>query len=202
MRKIVLLLTMGIIASYAYSQNRTITGIVTSPNKDPLPGVSVTIPGTNLGTVTNSNGIFSISIPPSAKSLEFSYLGFRGKTVAIGTGSSMSIALEQGVASQMDEIVVGAGGISSRKKDLGYSTTKVEGEKLTAGKATNIAAGLTGKVAGLKINAVNGGVNPSFRVVLRGQRSITGNNQALIVLDNVIVPNELLGISILKMFRM
>jgi len=193
MRKLVLLLVLGVTISYAYSQNRTIAGVVTSQNKEPLPGVSITIPGTNLGTVTNSNGIFSLNVPSSARSLEFSYIGFKGRTVAIGSGNSMNIILESGVASQMDEIVVGAGGISSKRKDLGYVTTRVDAEKLTAGKATNIAGALTGKVAGLKISATSGGVNPSYRVVLRGQRSITGNNQALIILDNVIVPNELLG---------
>lgn len=192
MRKLVMLLALGMLVSYAQAQNRTISGLVTSTSKSPLVGASVTVPGTNIGTVTNSNGMFSLSVPSSAKMLEISFVGYKLRTVPI-SGTTMNVTLEEGTQSQMEEVVVGAGGITSRKKELGYSTTKVDAQQLTAGKATNIAAGLTGKVAGLKINAVNGGVNPSFRVVLRGQRSITGNNQALIVLDNIIVPNELLG---------
>ncbi len=83
--------------------------------------------------------------------------------------------------------------MKAKKKDIGYATTTIGGDRLTATKPTTIQAGLAGKVAGLTISATNGGVNPSFRIVLRGQRSITGNNQALIVLDNVVVPSELLA---------
>jgi TonB-dependent SusC/RagA subfamily outer membrane receptor len=115
------------------------------------------------------------------------------KTVGIGSGNSINVVLEEGSVSQLDEVVVGAAGISSKKKDLGYATTKINADDLTRAKPTNLAAALTGKVAGLKISATSGGVNPSYRIVLRGQRSIGGNNQALIVLDNVIVPIELLG---------
>src|SRR5829696_6345684 len=193
MRKSLFTLILGIMAFMCHAQNRTLSGIITSPNKEPLPGVSVMIPGTNLGTVTNSSGSFSITVPSSARALELSSIGYKRKTVTIGSNNFLNVALEEGTESQLEEVVVGAGGIASRRKEQGYATTLVTAEKLTAAKPTNIAAALTGKVAGLKINATSGGVNPSFRVVLRGQRSLTGNNQALIVLDNVIVPNELLG---------
>jgi TonB-linked SusC/RagA family outer membrane protein len=180
-------------ALICHAQNRTLSGIVTAPNKDPLQGVSITVPGTNIGTVTNSRGMFSLSVPSSAKTVEVSSVGFKRKTVAIGSGTFLTVALEEGTESQLEEVIVGAGGIASRRREQGYATTLITSEKLTAAKPTNIAAALTGKVAGLKINATNGGVNPSFRIVLRGQRSLTGNNQALVVLDNIIVPNELLG---------
>ena len=80
-----------------------------------------------------------------------------------------------------------------RRKEIGTANSVIKAESLTAGQAVNVAGGLQGKVAGLQINATDGGVNPNFRVILRGQRSLTGNNQALLVLDNVIVPNEVLG---------
>ena len=193
MRKSLLVLLMGLLAYYAHAQNRTITGTVTSESNTPLIGASVSIPGTNLGTVTNQKGIFTITVPNSTKSLEISFIGYIGKTVDLGAENLVEIKLTPGAQSQLEEVVVGAGGISSKKKDQGYATTKISGEQITRSKPTNLAAALTGKVAGLKINATNGGVNPSYRVVLRGQRSLTGNNQALIVLDNVVVPNELLG---------
>lgn len=193
MRKSLFMLLLSSLVLICQAQNRTVSGIVTSPNKDPLQGVSVMIPGTNVGTVTNSSGSFSLSIPASAKTLELSSIGYKKRVVTLGSNNFINVAMEEGTESQLEEVVVGAGGIASRRKDQGYATTLVTSEKLTAAKPTNIAAALTGKVAGLKINATNGGVNPSFRVVLRGQRSLTGNNQALIVLDNVIVPNELLG---------
>lgn len=193
MRKPLLVLIMGMLVHFAQAQNRTITGNVTSPGKTPLVGASISIPGTNLGTVTNAQGVFSITVPPSTKSLEISFIGYKGKSVDLGADNLITIVLEEGSNSQLEEVIVGAGGISSRKKDQGYATTKINAEQITRSKPTNLAAALTGKVAGLKINATNGGVNPSFRIVLRGQRSLTGNNQALIVLDNVVVPNELLG---------
>jgi TonB-linked SusC/RagA family outer membrane protein len=193
MRKSLLVLVMGILTHFAHAQNRTITGTVTSESNAPLVGASVSIPGTNLGTVTNQKGIFTITVPNNVKSLEISFVGYVPKTVELGAENLIEVKLAPGVQSQLEEVVVGAGGISSRKKDQGYATTKITAEQITRSKPTNLAAALTGKVAGLKINATNGGVNPSYRVVLRGQRSLTGNNQALIVLDNVVVPNELLG---------
>src|SRR6185503_5868791 len=122
MRKLVLLLIMGIMVHYAHAQNRTLSGVVTSQTQAPLVGASVTVPGTNLGTVTNSNGMFSIVVPASAKSLEFSFIGHKGKTMGIGSGNSINVILEEGSVSQLDEVVVGAAGISSKKKDLGYAT--------------------------------------------------------------------------------
>jgi len=93
----------------------------------------------------------------------------------------------------MNEVIVTAGGIKSKRKEIGTANTVIKADMLVAGKSTNIAGGLQGKVAGLQISGTAGGVNPTFRLTLRGQRSLTGNNQALVVLDNVIVPNEVLG---------
>jgi TonB-linked SusC/RagA family outer membrane protein len=195
MRKFLLVLVMGILLHYAHAQTRTrvITGSVTSQSKTPLVGASVSIPGTSIGTVTNTQGMFTITVPANVKELEISFVGHKGKRVPLGEENLITVVLEEGPSSQLEEVVVGAGGISSRKKDQGYATTKINADDITRGKSTNIAAALTGKVAGLKINATNGGINPSYRLVLRGQRSLTGNNQVLVVLDNVIVPNELLG---------
>ena len=192
MRKVLFLLLLACTTLQSVAQNRTINGVVTTSAKDPLAGASVTVPGTNLGATTNAFGIYSLSVPAKVTTLQVSYLGFKVSTVAIGPGNSLNVTLIK-EESELDAVVISAGGIASRKRDLGYATTQVNAEKLTAAKPTNLAAALTGKVAGLKISATNGGVNPSFRVVLRGQRSLTGNNQALIILDNVIVPNELLG---------
>jgi TonB-dependent SusC/RagA subfamily outer membrane receptor len=93
----------------------------------------------------------------------------------------------------MNEVIVTAGGIKSKRKEIGTANTVVKPEQLIAGKSNSIAGGLQGKVAGLQISGTSGGVNPGFRLTLRGQRSLTGNNQALVVLDNVIVPNDILA---------
>jgi TonB-linked SusC/RagA family outer membrane protein len=89
--------------------------------------------------------------------------------------------------------VVSAGGLSVQKREQGYASTTVKAKELTQGKAINVASALSGKVAGLQVNTVGSGVNPTVRLVLRGNRSLLGNNQALIVIDNVIVPSAVLS---------
>jgi TonB-dependent SusC/RagA subfamily outer membrane receptor len=176
-----------------YAQNRTVTGTVTSKDDGlPLPGVSVTVTGTSIGTQTNAAGKYSLSVPASARNLTFSFIGFGKQEVPVGTGNVVNAALGSS-ASQLSEVVVTAGGIEARKKEQGYASTTVKPSSLTSTKPVNVVAGLNGKVAGLRINATSSGVNPNYRVVLRGMRSLTGNNDALIVVDNVIVPNAILS---------
>lgn len=196
MKKLLLasLCFLALFVSQSYAQSRTVTGVVTSKEDGlPLPGVTVTIVGAAGGTQTNGVGAYSIVVPASTTSLKFSFIGFTTQTLALpGTGAlNVSLATD---AKQLGEIVVtAAGGIQRKTRELGYQSTRVTGETLTQGKAPTLAAGLTGKVAGLQINAVSSGVNPNYRLVLRGNRSLTGNNQALLVLDNVITPSAVLG---------
>jgi TonB-linked SusC/RagA family outer membrane protein len=176
-----------------YAQNRTVTGTVTSKDDGlPLPGVSVTVSGTTIGIQTNASGKFSLNVPASAKSLRFSFIGFSTLELPIGTSGVVNAGLSSS-ASQLSEVVVTAGGIEARKKEQGYASTTIKPASLTSTKPVNVIAGLNGKVAGLRINATSSGVNPNYRVVLRGMRSLTGNNDALIVVDNVIVPNAILS---------
>ena len=107
MRKIVFFLWLAFIALQAVAQNRTVSGVVTSPAKEPLPGVSVLIPGVSRGTTTNAMGLFSLSVPARVTSLEFSYLGFKKVTVAIGSGNSMNVTL-QTEQSELETLVVSA----------------------------------------------------------------------------------------------
>ena len=196
MKRILLLcLTMvfTLVGSELWAQDRTVTGVVTSvEDGSALPGVNIILKGTTNGTATDADGRFSISVPPSGGTLVFSFIGLRSQEVEIGTRSSVDLQMEQDVT-QLSEVIVVAGGIESRKREMGYNATTLRTTQLTQAKPINVAAGLTGKVAGLQINTTTSGVNPTVRVVLRGNRSITGNNQALIVLDNVVVPNTILG---------
>jgi TonB-dependent SusC/RagA subfamily outer membrane receptor len=100
--------------------------------------------------------------------------------------------MEQEVT-QFNEVVITAGGLVVQKRELGNMATTVKSTDITQGKSQNAVAGLQGKVPGLLVSAVSSGVNPNYRVVLRGQRSLLGNNQALLVLDNVITPTSVLG---------
>lgn len=180
-------------ATAAYAQDRTITGTVTAQEDGlPIPGVSVKVKeASSLGTQTSSDGKFALKVPSNGKTLVFSYLGYATKEVAITSGN-LFIALESD-AKSLNEVVVTAGGLSATKAQLGTASTTVRAEQLTQAKPTNVAAALSGKVAGLQLNVVGSGVNPSYRLVLRGNRSLLGNNEALVVVDNVIVPSSILG---------
>lgn len=180
-------------ASQVFAQSRTVTGTVTAKDDGlPLPGVTVKVAGTTTGTQTSPSGKFTLSVPASAKSLTFSFVGFGNEIVAIPASGVVNAVLSSDTRN-LSEVVVTAGGLTATKGSQGYATTAIKPEVLTAGKATNVGAALSGKVAGLQVNAVSSGVNPTVRLVLRGNRSLLGNNQALLVMDNVIVPSSLLG---------
>ena len=180
------------VAVTAMAQDRTITGVVTSQeDKLPIPGASVKVRGTQIGVQTDSKGSFTLKVPANTTTLDVSFIGFTTQSVPI-RGNSVAIVLVPDSKS-LNEVVVTAGGLEVRKKEQGTVSTTVKSEALVAAKPVNVASGLIGKVAGLQINGTSSGVNPNYRVVLRGMRSLTGNNEALIVLDNVIVPNSILG---------
>jgi TonB-linked SusC/RagA family outer membrane protein len=199
MRKVVLILCVFCLAFVQLNaQTRTVTGKVTDDKGTPLRGVTVreVSPDKKViaTAVTSDAGTFSIKVSERARNLQFSSVGFMEQSTSIvGLRGALEVKLLTSVDNLAEVVVTTAGGLKTRRKDQGYASSTVSGEKLTAAKPTTIQAGLQGKVAGLQISATNGGVNPSFRIVLRGQRSILGNNQALIIVDNIIVPSELLA---------
>jgi hypothetical protein len=150
-------------------------GIVKDNTGTPLPSASIVISGTNIGTASDQNGHFSITAKNGAI-LIITALDHKSQEVRVAPNrASYDIQLESSVKT-MDELIVTAGGIKTKRREIGTATTVIGNGVLTAGKALNVAAGLQGKVAGLQISGTSGGVNPNFRLVLRGQRSLTGNN--------------------------
>lgn len=195
MRKILLvsLVLMTMLARQAWAQDRQITGKVTAEEDGTsLPGVSISIPGTNTGTITNQQGVYSLNVPTGTRTLSFSFVGFLSKRVDITSGSVVNVVLASD-SRQLNEVVITAGGLTAQRRELGNQSTTIRSQEITQGKASNIAAGLSGKVPGLIITGVSSGTNPNYRLVLRGNRSLTGNNQALIIIDNIISPNSILG---------
>ncbi|QIL39416.1 SusC/RagA family TonB-linked outer membrane protein [Pedobacter sp. HDW13] len=177
----------------AFAQERTVTGTVTSADdKLPIPGVSVKVQGTQSGAVTDASGKYAVRVPSGSTVLTFSFIGYAPQNRTIGGSSTVNVVLEADSKS-LSEVVVTGAGLTARKKELGAAQTTLSNASITQAKPTNLVSGLVGKVAGLNIQGVGSGVNPNYRVVLRGMRSLTGNNQALIVVDNVIVPNTILS---------
>jgi TonB-linked SusC/RagA family outer membrane protein len=178
-----------------------VSGKVLDEYSEPLIGASVSVVGGGVnasgtaitdGTITNVDGSFSFTTTKALPvQLKISYVGYAEQTIEY-TGRPVQVVMKENVEA-LDEVVVTAGGIFRSRREQGYTATRVTAEELTMSKPTSVGAGLTGKVAGLQVNAISSGVNPIFRLVLRGNRSLTGNNTALVVVDNTVVSSELLG---------
>ena len=191
----------------AFAQDRTVSGKVTDEGDgSSLPGVTVQVTGTTIGTQTDVNGNYSLTVPVTAKTLKFSFLGFQGQTITIGTSSSVDVSLVTD-ATQLGEVVVTALGIERRKDELGYAAASISNETLTTVNPVNVISGLQGKVSGLNITAVGSSVFEEVNINLRGIRSLTGNNSPLLVLDGIpadiaylssLNPNDIQNVSVLK----
>ena len=192
MRKLLTLFAVQVcIALCVTAQTQSVSGRIVDKTGSPIPNASIAIKGTRSATVADADGNFSMKANPGAL-LTVTAVSYKSFNIRSKSGTPMVITLED-AESLMNEVIVTAGGIKSKRKEIGTANTVIKSDLLVAGKSSNIAGGLQGKVAGLQISGTAGGVNPTFRLTLRGQRSLTGNNQALVVLDNVIVPNEVLG---------
>jgi len=170
------------------AQNKTINGVVTDEQKAPIPGVTIMVKGSKVGTQSDVDGKFKIQAAPENQ-LTFTYTGFEQKTVTVGSMSLLTVVL-QNANNNLKDVVVTALGISKSKRTLTYSTQTVEVQDLTKARDLNVANSLSGKVAGIDISRSSSGLGGSTRVTLRGDRSITGNNQALYVVDGVPIDNS------------
>lgn len=135
--------------------------------------------GTTIAVQTDVAGNYSINVPSENNVLSFAYIGYATRQFELSgiRPQTVNIALELD-SRGLDEVVITASGTTAQRRELGTAATTIKAEQVVQGKASNIAASLSGKVPGLQVSAVNGGVNPNYRLVLRGQRSITGDNQA------------------------
>ncbi len=208
MKKVALLLALILFGLQGlFAQTREISGTVTSSDDGaPIPGVSVVVKGTTLGTVTDMNGTFTLRIPGNAETLMFSFVGMNSLEVPVAGQTNFKILMYPATFG-VDEVVVTALGIQRQKRDLGYSTANINSEELTQAKSISVATGLQGKVAGLNIASLNSGVFEDVKINLRGIRSLTGNNNPMLLLDGVPVglgllntlnPNDVESINVLK----
>ncbi len=171
-------------------QKKEIKGKVTDQSGDPLPGVNVVVKGvSSIGTITDSEGNYSIEVPSDAKALEYSFIGMIPQTVVIGNSSVINVTLESSTES-LDEVVVTALGIKREVKALGFSAQEIGESELSAARETNLSSFLTGKVAGVQVSKTASGVGGSTVVTIRGNNSLTGNNQPLYVVDGIPIINE------------
>lgn len=168
------------------AQERTITGTVRNAgDASPIERATVQIKGTSAGTTTDSRGNFSIRASDN-QTIVVSAVGFGSVERKVGTQSTMAFELT-GTTTEMEGVVVTALGIRREEKALGYSVSKVKGEELTEALSNNWTNALTGKVAGINLIKSGGGPAGTNKIVLRGENSLNGTSEALIVLDGVII---------------
>ena len=178
------LAAMFLMVGTALAQTKVNGTVVSQEDNQPVIGVSVLVVGTNIGTVTDSNGAFSLTVPEGKSQLRFTYVGM--ETLEVSARPNMRIVLRNG-DTNLDEIVVTAMGISREKKALGYAVSEVNGDELikSRGGLSNPVNALQGKVAGLQISSGAGSMGGSSKVLIRGNNSLSGSNQPLFVVDGV-----------------
>ncbi|MDN5213427.1 SusC/RagA family TonB-linked outer membrane protein [Fulvivirgaceae bacterium BMA12] len=183
---LLLVLSFGIAPLQA--QN-VVTGKITDDLGQSLPGVNVQITGTQRGTVSDSNGAYSIDVPDGA-SLSFSFIGFLDQRQEVAGRSIVNVTLEADVR-QLSEVVVTALGVERQIKALQSSVTQVDGENFTMARENSLVNQLAGRVAGVNVSNISSGPAGSSRVVIRGAKTLGSNlNQPLYVVDGVPMTNN------------
>lgn len=178
-------------SSLQFMADERITGKVTSRvDGQPLPGVSILVKGTQQGTITDNEGRFVIQTSVSNPVLVFSFIGFKTLELVPGRQNNLDVTMEESTE-LLQEAVVTALGIKREKRSLGYSVGNVDGEALTQTPQNNVLNTLAGKVAGVQISQMGGGVGSSVSMIIRGANSLNNDNQPLFVIDGVPVANRM-----------
>ena len=196
-----LVLMVGLCA-FAIGQ-RTVTGVITdADNGDPLIGANVLVQGSSLGTITDIDGSYSLSVPDDAAALLVSYTGYTDQVIALGSSNTLNVSLAQGAL--LDEVVVVGYG-SQTKKEITSAVESISAEEFNQGPITDPAQLLQGKVAGLQVYNRGGDPNQAATIRLRGISTIGANVEPLVVIDGVIGaslanvdPNDIETIDVLK----
>lgn len=186
--RICIALLLILSAETGFAQTLQVTGIVQNQqNATPLPGASIVIKGSAHGTIADAQGRFSIQVNKS-DILHITDLGFESEDILIkGNERNLLITLKKS-ASDLNEVVVTALNISKEKKSLGYSVQELTSKDISEAKEPNLVNALSGKVAGVRVTNSQGDMGSS-RIIIRGETSISGNNQPLFVVDGVPVDN-------------
>ena len=194
MRKIGRLLVLSIccfITTVSFAQNQTISGTIRdAADNSPLPGVSVRIKGSRIGTTTSASGNFAITAK-RGQILVFSFLGYKNVELTVGDNTTVNLSLvETSDKQELSEVVVTAMDIKRNPRSLGYSVQKVDGTEIQETQRDNFLNSLGGRVAGLTIDPTSGVAGASTSIVLRGYNSLSLSNQPLFVVDGIIIDNS------------
>jgi TonB-linked SusC/RagA family outer membrane protein len=187
MRRFLSLFTMLMLCGVlAFAQTRVVSGKVTDKDGAAIPFATIRIKGSKFGVSADANGAYSLKVK-EGDIIQITANGIKITEATIGTQNNITTVVER-TTSELVGVVVTAFGTKRQPRELGYTTSKISAASINRVQGTNVATALSGKVAGLQITLANNSVSPSIRITLRGNRSILGNNQALLVVDDIEVP--------------
>ncbi len=191
MRKIIMLLCCLITGTTLFAQTRQLTGALYEVNtKNPVMSATIIVKGKNTSTVTDADGKFSITVPQGKVMLMVTSIGYETKEIPVNANDNNVTVMLAPTSADLQDVVVTALGIRKEKKALGYALTEVKGTELTEARSNNFMNNLVGKVPGLNVVSTATGAGGSSRVILRGNTSISGNNQPLYVVDGIPIDNS------------
>lgn len=190
MKRMLLFFCAMCIFSATFAQTRQVTGKVTGVNNQVVASASIKVKASNLATITNADGTFSLKAPNGSFVLQVSSIGYESKEVAVSASQSIvNVSLAE-QSTDLNEVVVTALGIKREKKSLTYASQQLAGEEIRRAAGPNFMEALSGKVAGIDIKVSASGVGGSTKAVLRGARSLSGTSEALYVIDGVPMVNN------------
>lgn len=202
-RSTMLLLIFGFAASVVFGQGKTITGVVSSQDEGPLPGVNIVIQGTQQGTMTGVDGSYSIAVPGPDAVLVFSFISYATQSVTVGDRTTINVTLLPELSSLDEVVVVGYG--TQQRREVTSSIATVQSEQFNRGSVNNPVQLIQGKISGLAISRPGGDPNGEFNIRLRGLSTIGANLGPLVVIDGIIGgdlnnvdPNDIESINVLK----
>ncbi|MEZ4919177.1 MAG: SusC/RagA family TonB-linked outer membrane protein [Saprospiraceae bacterium] len=190
-RLLTTLVLLFAVTSLVMAQSRTVVGTVSGDDGEALVGASVKVKGAQAGALTDLNGKYSVNVPSGSNTLVFTYTGYTTQEIELGASNVVDVVLKSGQV--LGEAVVTALGVSRDQKSLGYSIQEVDGDQFTQARDNNIVNSLSGKIAGVNVVSASGNVGSSSRITIRGNTSITGNNQPLFVVNGIPMDNTARG---------
>ncbi|MFI3322298.1 MAG: SusC/RagA family TonB-linked outer membrane protein [Rikenellaceae bacterium] len=186
-----LVLVFVMSATFVLAQTRQLAGTVRSADDNmPVAGATVIVTGTSTGAVTDENGNYVIKNVNGAVSLTVNFFGFEPAVAEVSPSATTQDFLLSADALNVQEVVVTGMGLTREKKALGYAVQEVDGEELAKVRTGNVVTSMSGRVAGVQITSASGQLGGGSRINIRGNTSLTGNNQPLFVVDGVPISNE------------
>ncbi len=185
-RSFLLFMALMFFETFAFAQTHVVSGTVKDETGAPVPFATVAETGTKNATTADANGVYTIKIKPNG-TLHFTATGFAAVNVT-PVGNSADATMQRSNAELATVVVTTALGQRREEKDLGYAVSTINNKTLTQAKSVNVAQALNGKVSGLDISTVNSGVFENAKINIRGIRSLTGNNQPMLVVDGAPTP--------------